>query len=201
MRAGKKAIGGPHAPAGRTHAVQCVGGDYVRMYNVPACVSLAMCVTATVTMAARAACSYICRCRRLRKSEGANRRSATQTQRLTGAAAGVHTCTYKYKHRGYCRHRQNRKRRAEKGAGVLTSRYFAPEAGTRHRSRPSPQFNSIQLGYCTRTTCQSRLRVTPHASPMGRHQPKTKKRRDPRRSIIRGARRVRVRGCERAVRS
>lgn len=27
VRAGKKAIGGPHAPAGRTHAVQCVGGD------------------------------------------------------------------------------------------------------------------------------------------------------------------------------
>lgn len=40
MRAGKKAIGGPHAPAGRTHAVQCVGGDYVRMYYVPACVSV-----------------------------------------------------------------------------------------------------------------------------------------------------------------
>lgn len=27
VRAGMKAIGGPHAPAGRTHAVQCVGGD------------------------------------------------------------------------------------------------------------------------------------------------------------------------------
>lgn len=129
------------------------------MYYVPACVSLQMCVTATVTMAAMAACSYICS-RRLRKAEGANRRSATQTQRLTGAAAGVHTCTYKYKHRGYSRHRQDRKRRAEKGAGVLTSRYFAPEAGTRHRSRPSRQFNSIQFN----SKHPRHVSITHHAS-------------------------------------
>lgn len=167
------------------------------MYYVPACVSLQMCVTATVTMAAMAACSYICS-RRLRKSEGANRRSATQTQRLTGAAAGVHTCTYKYKHRGYCRHRQNRKRRAEKGAGVLTSRYFAPEAGTRHRSRPSPQFNSIQFK-APAPRVHHASRITHHASrhSIGRHQPKSKGTRDsdPRRSFIRGARRVRGASC------
>lgn len=139
MRAGKKAIGGPHAPAGRTHAVQCVGGDYVRMYYVPACVSLAMCVTATVTMAAMAACSYICS-RRLRKAEGANRRPATQTQPLTGAAAGsihVHTNTSTAATVGIAR---IGKGAPKKGAGVLTSSHLKREQGT----EAAPPRNSIQ---------------------------------------------------------
>lgn len=160
-----------------------------------------MCVTATVTMAAMAACSYICSSRRLRKAEGANRRSATHTQRLTGAAAGcihVHTNTSTAATVGIAR---IGKGAPKKGAGVLTSRYFAPEAGTlaRHRSRPSRQFNSIQFNsiQSTRATCPSR--ITHHASrhSVGRHQPKSKGSRDsdPRRSFIRGARRVRGASC------
>lgn len=133
MRAGKKAIGGPHAPAGRTHAVQCVGGDYVRVYY-----GLQMCVTATVTMAAMAACSYICS-RRLRKAEGANRRSATHT----GAAAGSihvhwHTNTRTAATVGIAR---IGKGAPKKGAGVLTSSHLKREQGT----EAAPPRNSIQF--------------------------------------------------------
>lgn len=92
-------------------------------------------------MAAMAACSYICS-RRLRKAEGANRRSATQTQRLTGAAAGcihVHTSTSTAATVGIAR---IRKGAPKKGAGVLTSSHLKREQGTEAAPRNSIQFNS-----------------------------------------------------------
>lgn len=197
MRAGKKAIGSPHAPAGRTHAVQCVGSDYVRMYYVPACVSLAMCVTATVTMAAMAACSYICS-RRLRKSEGANRRSATQTQRLTGAAAGsihVHTNTSTAATVGIARIGKGAPKKGPAFSPHATS-HLKREQGTEAAPpRNSIQFNSKHPRHVSITHHASR--ITHHATPIGRHQPKSKGSRDsdPRRSFIRGTRRVRGASC------
>lgn len=153
-----------------------------------------MYVTATVTMAAMAACSYICS-RRLRKAEGANRRSATQTQRLTGAAAGcihVHTSTSTAATVGIAR---IGKGAPKKGAGVLTSSHLKREQGTEAPPRNSIQFNSKHPRHVSITHHASR--ITHHATPIGRHQPKSKGSRDsdPRRSFIRGTRPRRVRGA------
>lgn len=140
-----KAIGGPHAPAGRTHAVQCVdvcttclrdvrdgdgdddsdGGLLGDRENEIDNEQEALSNTATA----------------------AGRKKRLQTNRHRSGAVG-----------GYSRHRQNRKRRAEKGAGVLTSRYFAPEAGTRSIEAAPPR-NSIQL-----KAPAPRVSVTHHAS-------------------------------------
>lgn len=172
------------------------------MYYVPACVSLAMCVTATVTMAAMAACSYICS-RRLRKAEGADigaqqhRHSDSQARRP--GCIHVHTNTSTAATVGIARIGKGAPKKGPAFSPHATS-HLKREQGT-EAAPPgnSIQFNSIQS---TRATCPSR--ITHHAS---RHSDwsassstKSKGTRDsdPRRSFIRGTRTWRAarQGCE-----
>lgn len=163
-----------------------------------------MCVTATVTMTAMAACSYICS-RRLRKAEGANRRSATHTQRLTGAAAGcihVHTNTSTAATVGIARIGKGAPKKGPAFSPHATS-HLKREQGT-EAAPPgnSIQFNSIQFK-APAPRVHHASRITHHATPIGRHQVQPKARALETRTpdaassagLARGARRVRGASC------